>query len=240
MGRIFETRKATMFARYDRMAKAFTRCAREITIAVKAGGPDPDNNPQLRRAIQNSRAVNMPKDKVANAIKKALGPDSSDYEEAVYEGYAPHGIPILAVCATDNPTRTVANVRMHFNKCGGNLGDSGAVGFLFNKMGVFRLDPEGLDQEELELDLIDYGLEEMGETEGEKGEPQLLVRCAFEDFGPLQAAIEERKLEVTSSGVEYIPLAMTSLEDAQVDDVMKLVERLEADDDVQQVYHNLS
>src|SRR5262245_7514238 len=161
MGRIFETRKHTMFARWDRMSKAFNRIGKEITIAVKAGGSDPTGNPMLRRVIQNARAVNMPKDKVDAAIKRASGQDAADYQEIVYEGYAPHGIAILVETATDNPTRTVSNLRTHFNKGGGNLGNSGSVGFLFKRMGVFRLAPAKLDAEELELDLIDHGLEEM-------------------------------------------------------------------------------
>ena len=161
MGRMFEKRKSTMFARWDRMAKAFTRAGKEIAIAVKAGGDNPDYNPALRRAIQNARSVNMPKDKIENAIKKAMGGDGEDYQELVYEGYAPHGIPVLVVAATDNPTRTVSNFRNHFKKCGGNLGNTGSVSFLFDHMGVFKLDPDTVevDLEELELDLIDHGLE---------------------------------------------------------------------------------
>ena len=166
MGRIFETRKATMFARWNKMAKLFTRVSKEIAIAVKAGGPNPESNPALRRALQNARSANMPKDKVEAAIKRASGQDQKDYEVVLYEGYAPHGIAVLVETATDNVVRTVANVRMHFNKHGGNLGTSGSVGFLFQHMGVFRLDPEGLDLEALELDLIDHGLLEMGETTG--------------------------------------------------------------------------
>lgn len=240
MGRIFETRKATMFARYDRMAKAFTRCGREIVIAVKAGGPDPDTNPGLRRAIQNARSVNMPKDKIENAIKRALGADSEDYAEVIFEGYAPHGVPLLVVTATDNTTRTVANLRVHFNKCNGNLGNSGSVAFMFTKMGVFRIKPEGVNAEELELELIDFGLEEMGDGETDDGEPILVVRCGFTDFGTMQTAIEERKLDVASSGIEYIPVTTQELADEQADEVMELVSRLEGDDDVQQVYHNLA
>src|SRR5215470_4649967 len=155
MGRIFETRKSTMFARWDRMAKAFTRVGKEIAIAVKSGGPNPDSNPTLRRVIQNARAVNMPKDKIEAAIKRASGQTGAAYEEVLYEGYAPHGVAVLVETATDNPTRTVANVRGHFNKHGGNLGSTGSVAFQFKRMGVFRLKPEGVDQEALELELID-------------------------------------------------------------------------------------
>jgi YebC/PmpR family DNA-binding regulatory protein len=239
MGRIFETRKATMFARWDKMAKAFTRVSKEIAIAVKAGGPNPESNPGLRRAIQNARAVNMPKDKIENVIKKASGQGQEAYEEILYEGYGPHGIAVLVATATDNPTRTVANVRNAFTKKGGNLGSTGSVGFMFKHMGVFRLDPEGVDQEALELDLIDFGLEEMGEGTGEKGETVLVVRCAFADFGQLQKAIEDRKLKVVSAGSEYIPLNAVQLSEEQATEVLELIDRLEQDDDVQEVFHNL-
>ncbi len=240
MGRIFETRKHTMFARWDRMAKAFTRIGKEIVIAVKAGGPDPAGNPQLRRVVANARAVNMPKDKIESAIKRAAGKDVADYEEIVYEGYGPHGIALLVEAATDNPTRTVANVRNWFNKGGGNMGASGSVAFLFRRMGVFRLDPAGIDQDSLELELIDDGLEEMGEGTGEKGEAQLVVRCAFADFGRLQKALEDRGLKPISAESEYIPSTATELSEDQAKDVLKLVDTLEQDDDVQKVFHNLA
>ena len=240
MGRIFETRKHTMFARWDRMAKQFTRVGKDIVIAVKAGGPDPAANPQLRRVIQNARAVNMPKDKVEAAIKRAAGKDASDYEEILYEGYAPHGVAILVEAATDNPTRTVSNLRNHFNKGGGNLGSSGSVSFLFKRMGVFRLDPAGIEPDELELDLIDHGLEEMGESTGEKGEPQLVVRCAFADFGRLQKALEDRGIKPLSAESEYLPVSPVDLAEDKAKDALKLVDTLEQDDDVQKVFHNLS
>jgi YebC/PmpR family DNA-binding regulatory protein len=240
MGRIFETRKHTMFARWDRMAKAFTRIGKEIVIAVKAGGPDPNSNPQLRRVVQNARAVNMPKDKIESAIKRAAGKDATGYEEILYEGYGPHGIAILVEAATDNPTRTVANVRNHFNKGGGNLGSSGSVGFLFKKMGVFRLDPTGIDQEQLELELIDDGLEEMGESTGDKGEPQLVIRCAFGDFGRLQKALEDRGLKPLSAESAYIPSTPVELSEQHGKAVLELVDGLEQDDDVQRVFHNLA
>jgi YebC/PmpR family DNA-binding regulatory protein len=239
MGRIFETRKHTMFARWDRMAKQFTRIGKDIVIAVKAGGPDPTSNPQLRRVIQNARAVNMPKDKVEAAIKRAAGKDTAGYDEILYEGYAPHGVAVLVEAATDNPTRTVSNLRSHFNKGGGNLGSSGSVGFLFKRMGVFRLDPAGIDQDELELDLIDHGLEEMGESTGEKGEAQLVIRCAFADFGRLQKALEDRGVKPLSAESEYLPLTPIELSDDQAKDALKLVDTLEQDDDVQKVFHNL-
>jgi YebC/PmpR family DNA-binding regulatory protein len=229
-----------MFARWNRMAKQFTRVAKEITIAVKAGGPSPDSNPALRRALQNARAVNMPKDKIESAIKRASGQDQKDYEVVMYEGYGPHGIALVVETATDNVVRTVANVRMHFKDHGGNLGTTGSVGFLFNHMGVFRIDPAGVDAEELELDLIDHGLEEMGEGKGEKDEPQLVIRCAFQDFGRLQSAIESRTLTLISAESEYVPQTPTTLPEDQATEVLKLVDALEQDDDVQRVFHNLA
>ena len=239
MGRIFEVRKHTMFARWNRMAKQFARIAKDINMAVKSGGSDPQSNPMLRRILQNARAVNMPKDKVEAAIKRASGRDATNYETVIYEGYAPHGIALLVETATDNPTRTVATVRNVFQKHGGNMGTSGSVSFMFKKMGVFRLDPTGLDQDDLELYLIDHGLDEMGESAGEKGEPQLVVRCAFEDFGKVQLALEERKLNPISAEHEYIPMAPTELPEAQAAEVLALVDKLEQDDDVQSVFHTL-
>ena len=240
MGRIFETRKHVMFARWDKMSKAFARIGKEITIAVKAAGPIPDNNPQLRRVIQNARAVNMPKDKVEAAIKRAQGVDASDYAEIIYEGYGPHGAAIVVECATDNPTRTVANIRSHFNKGGGNMGNTGSVAFMFKRMGVFRLNPAGVDADALELDLIDHGLEEMGESVGEKGEPQLVIRCSFPEFGHLQKALEDRGITPISAESEYIPQSPVPLGEPETEEVLKLVDRLEQDEDVQKVFHNVS
>ena len=240
MGRIFETRKATMFARWDKMAKAFTRIAKEITIAVKAGGPDPSTNPALRRQIQNARAANMPKDKVDGAIKRAAGQDQQAFETVLYEGYAPHGIAVVVETATDNVVRTVANVRVHFKNHGGNMGTAGSVAFQFQKMGVFRLAPEGVDAEALELDLIDHGLEEMGEGQGDKGEKQLVIRCAFANFGQLQAALEARKLPIVSAEHEYVPQTPVELPEAQATEVLELVDALEQEEDVQKVFHNLA
>ena len=240
MGRIFETRKATMFKRWDRMAKAFTRVGREIAVAVRQGGSSPDGNPALRRAIQNARAVNMPKDKVEAAIKRASGDGAEDYQELIYEGYASHGVAVMAVAATDNPTRTIANVRTCFKKGGGTIGTSGSVGFGFTRMGVFRLDPEGLDAEELELDLIDHGLEEMGEAEGEKGEPQLVVRCPLADFGRMQDALEQRGVTPVATASEFIPTTTVTLDDDAANEVLVLIDLLEQDDDIQQVFHNLA
>lgn len=236
MGRIFEVRKSTMFARYDRMAKQFSRIGKEIAIAVKKGGPDPDTNPMLRRVMQNGKAVNMPKDRIEGAIKNALGKDTSNYDEVLYEGYAPHGIAILVVTATDNTTRTVANVRSHFNKGGGTLGNSGSVGFLFKHMGVFKLKNEGIDIEEMELDLIDAGLEEIGED----SEGNVIIRCSFNDFGNMQKALEEKGITPISSELEWIPLNTVEVGEEQANDVMKLIARVEEDDDVQQVFHNMA
>jgi len=235
MGRIFEVRKSTMFARYDRMAKQFSRIGKEIAIAVKKGGPDPNTNPMLRRIIQNAKSVNMPKDRIEAAIKNALGKDTTNYEEVLYEGYAPHGIALLVVTATDNTTRTVANVRSHFNKGGGALGNSGSVGFLFKHLGVFKLNPEGLSQEDLELELIDAGLEELGED----SDGNLIVRCGFNDFGNMQKALEEKGITPISSEVEWIPATTVEISEEQAEDVFKLIERLEQDDDVQKVFHNM-
>jgi YebC/PmpR family DNA-binding regulatory protein len=239
VGRIFETRKATMFARWNKMAKAFTRISKDIAIAVKAGGPNPDGNSALRRAIQNARAANMPKDKIESAIKRASGQGGAAYEVVLYEGYAPHGIAVMVETATDNTVRTVANVRMHFKDYGGSMGTTGSVGFLFQRMGVFRLDPAGLDLEALELDLIDHGLEDMGEGKGEKGERQIVARCGFADFGRLQAGIEARGLSPLSAVLEYVPNDVVELDEAQATAVLELVDALEQDDDVQHVFHNL-
>jgi len=239
MGRIFEVRKATMFARWDRMAKQFTRIGKEIVIAVKTGGSDPETNPALRRCMQNAKSVNMPKDRVEAAIKRALGKDMDNFEEILYEGYAPHGVAILVETATDNHVRTVANVKSHFNKGNGSLGNSGSVSFQFKKMGVFKLNPEGLDAEELELELIDHGLEEMGESSGENGETVLVLRSGFHDFGKMQKALEDKGLTPISSELEWIPQNFVELPEEQAQEVLKLVDKLEQDEDVQKVFHNL-
>ena len=236
MGRIFEVRKSSMFARYDRMAKQFSRVGKEIAIAVKKGGPEPDTNPMLRRVMQNAKSFNMPKDRIEAAIKNAMGKDQSNYDEVLYEGYAPHGIALLVVTATDNTTRTVANVRAHFNKGGGSAGNSGSVSFLFNHLGMFKLKAEGLNMEDLELELIDYGLEEVGED----SEGNIIIRCAFTDFGNMQKALEEKKITVISSEIEWIPFNTIEISDEQSEDVFKLIERLEGDDDVQHVFHNMA
>jgi len=236
MGRIFEVRKSAMFARYDRMAKQFSRIGKEIAIAVKKGGADATNNPMLRRVMQNAKGVNMPKDRIEAAIKNALCKDTSNYDEVLYEGYAPHGVAIMVVTATDNTTRTVANVRSHFNKGGGALGNSGSVGFLFKHLGVFKLKSEGVNMEDMELELIDYGLEEVGED----SEGNIIVRCGFTDFGNMQKALEEKGITPISSELEWIPLNPMEVSDAQSEDVFKLIERLEQDDDVQHVFHAMA
>ena len=242
MGRIFETRKATMFKRWDKMAKAFTRIGKDIAIAVKAGGPSADSNPALRRVLQNARAANMPKDKIENAIKKASGQGAESYDIVMYEGYASHGIAVMVETATNNVVRTVANVRSAFKTYGGAMGAEGSVAFQFKRMGVFRLAPDALagkDAEALELDLIDHGLEEMGDATNDKGEPQTIIRGAFADFGKLQAAIEARGIAVQSAESEYVAQNLVSLDEDKAKDVLELIDALEQDEDVQRVFHNL-
>lgn len=241
MGRFFEARKSTMMARSKRMAKAFTRASREIVIAVKTSGPNPDSNPVLKRAIQNARAVNMPKDKIQGAIKRASGADTESYTEILYEGYAPHGVAVMVVTTTDNPTRTVANVRMHFNKGNGNLGNSGSVAFMFERMGIFRIKPEAItgDRDDFMLEMIDFGLDNIVDEVNDEGEPLVALRCAFADFGDLQEGLDENRIEVVSSGSVFVPQTTMELDDAQMQDVLKLLQRLEGDDDVQEVFTNL-
>jgi YebC/PmpR family DNA-binding regulatory protein len=242
MGRIFETRKATMFKRWDKMAKAFTRIGKDLAIAVKAGGPSPDTNPALRRVIQNARAANMPKDKIDNAIKKASGQGAESYDIVVYEGYAPHGIALIVETATNNVVRTVANVRSAFKTYGGSLGAEGSVAFQFKRLGVFRVAPEALagkDIEGLELELIDHGLDEMGEGTNDKGEPQTIIRSAFADFGKLQSAIDKQGIAVQSAESEYVAQNLITLPEDKATEVLALVDALEQDEDVQRVFHNL-
>lgn len=223
-----------MFARYDRMAKAFTRIGKEIAIAVKQGGPHPENNPRLRTAIQNAKGVNMPKDKVENAIKKASAKDSSNYEEVVYEGYGPHGVAIVVEAATDNPTRTVANIRMYFNRGGGTLGKTGSLDFLFDRKGVFKIALGQRDTESLELDLIDFGLEDLA-VDGQEA----YIYTQFNDFGAMSKTLEEKGIEVISAEKQRIPHTYTELNETQQEEVIKLIESLEQDDDVQHVFHAL-
>jgi YebC/PmpR family DNA-binding regulatory protein len=235
MGRIFEKRKHKMFARFDRMAKAFTRIGKEISIAVKQGGPIPENNPKLRLAIQNAKGVNMPKDRVDAAIKRASSKEEKDFQEVTYEGYGPHGVPMIVECATDNPTRTVANVRLHFSKNGGTMGNSGSVAFMFERRGVFKFDPSKIDIDSLELDLIDAGAEDI-----DRGDEEIIIYTKFTEFGHMQKFLEAQKLEAKSSELHYIPTTTKELSEEQQDEVIKLIETLEADDDVQLVSHNLA
>jgi YebC/PmpR family DNA-binding regulatory protein len=239
VGRAFEKRKSTIFRRMDRVAKQFTKIGKDIAIAVKSGGTSPDGNPVLRRALQNARALNMPKEKVEAAIKKASGQGAADYDIIIYEGYAPHGIALMVEAATDNVTRTVANVRHHFKVHGGNMGTTGSVAFMFQRQAVFRLSPEGIDRDGLELELIDHGLLGLEDSETEKGDKLFIVRCAFSDFGTMQTAIEGRGLTAISTESEYVAETLTELADDKADEVMKLVAALEDDDDVQNVYSNL-
>ncbi len=234
MGRAFEFRKARKFKRWGAMAKTFSRLGKDIVIAVKAGGPDPESNSKLRAVIQNCRAANMPLANVDRAIKKASDKDTSDYKEVNFEGYAPHGIAVLVECATDNNQRTVANVRSYFNKTNGNLATTGSVSFMFDHHCHFRIPSEGKDLEELEFELIDHGAEEVFEEEG-----QIVIYGNFESFGSLQSALEEKGFDIKSSGFERIPQQTKQLTEEQTKDVDKLLEKLEEDDDVQNVYHNM-
>lgn len=235
MGRIFEKRKHKMFARYDKMAKAFTKIGREIAIAVKAGGPDPDGNPRLRAAIQSGKGVNMPKERIENAIKRASSKEEGHFEEAVYEGYGPYGVAILVETATDNTTRTVANVRMYFNRGNGALGKTGSLDFMFQRKGVFRMDRDPkINPEEIELELIDFGLDSM-----EVDDEQIIIYTAYEDFHKMSKALEDKKIHVKKAALERIPTTLVELSEEQTDEVLQLVDKFEEDDDVQAVYHNL-
>jgi YebC/PmpR family DNA-binding regulatory protein len=235
MGRAFEYRKARKMKRWGNMARVFTKLGKEISIAVKAGGPDPSNNPRLRALIQNAKAANMPKDNVDRAIKKATSKDESDYKEMLYEGYAPHGIAIVVETATDNPTRTVANVRSYFNKLGGSLGITGSLSFLFDRKSVFKVTSKAdVDLEELELELIDYGLDEIFAEEDE-----IIIYGEFESFNRIQKFLEENNYEIISAEFERIPNDTKELDEEGQAQVMKLIERIEDDEDVQNVYHNM-
>jgi transcriptional/translational regulatory protein YebC/TACO1 len=239
MGRAFEFRKERKFKRWAKMAVQFTRLGKEIVMAVKAGGANPDSNSRLRTAMQNAKAVNMPKDRVEAAIKRASNKDESNYEELVYEGYAAHGVAILIETATDNTNRTVANVRSYFNKCDGTLGKTGSLDFIFTRQSVFRFEPGELDLEELEFDLIDSGLQEIYVEEGEEGKDVAVIHTAFEDFGKMQKALEEKAIEVISAKLERVAQSTAEVNEEQAADVLKLVDKLEEDDDVQAVYHNM-
>ncbi|WP_438976657.1 YebC/PmpR family DNA-binding transcriptional regulator [Polaribacter sp.] len=235
MGRAFEFRKARKMKRWSAMAKTFTRIGKDIVMAVKEGGPNPDTNSRLRAVIQNAKAANMPKDNVERAIKKASDKDTANYKETLFEGYAPHGIAIIVETATDNNNRTVANVRAAFNKCDGNLGTSGSVVFMFDHTCNFTLKKDDIeDLEMLELELIDFEVEEV--FDDEEG---VIIYAPFEQFGALQSYFEENNIEILSSGFERIPTTTTKLTEEQQEDVNKLLERLEEDDDVQNVYHSM-
>ncbi len=234
MGRAFEFRKARKMKRWAAMSKAFTRIGKDIVIAVKEGGPDPDSNAKLRAVIQNAKAANMPKDNVERAIKRATDKNLGDFKEILYEGYGPHGIAVLIETATDNSTRTVANIRSYFNKCNGSLGTSGSVEFMFDHTCNFQISAEGIDPEELELDLIDHGVEEVFQDED-----SLMIYAPFEDFGALQKELENRGIEIRSSGFERIPQVTQELTEEQAADIEKLLEKIEEDDDVQNVYHTM-
>ncbi|MFK5974627.1 MAG: YebC/PmpR family DNA-binding transcriptional regulator [Flavobacteriaceae bacterium] len=234
MGRAYEFRKARKMKRWAAMSKAFTRIGKDIVMAVKEGGPDPGSNSRLRAVIQNAKAVNMPKDNVDRAIKRASDKSLGDYKEILFEGYAPHGIAILIETATDNNTRTVANIRSYFNKCDGSLGTSGSVEFMFDHTCNFRIPAEGIDPEELELEMIDFGAEEVFVDED-----GILIYAPFESFGAIQKELENRSLEILSSGFERIPQLSKELSEGDVGDVEKLLEKIEEDDDVQNVYHTM-
>ena len=234
MGRAFEFRKARKMKRWAAMSKAFTRIGKDIVMAVKEGGPDPDANSRLRAVIQNAKAVNMPKDNIERAIKRASDKSQGDFKEVLFEGYAPHGIAILIETATDNNTRTVANIRSYFNKCNGSLGTSGSVEFMFDHTCNFRIDGTDIDPEELELEMIDFGAEEVFvDDDG------ILIYAPFESFGDIQKELESREIEILSSGFERIPQVTKELNEEQIADVEKLLEKIEEDDDVQSVYHTM-
>jgi YebC/PmpR family DNA-binding regulatory protein len=236
MGRAFEYRKARKMKRWANMAKNFTKAGREIAIAVKEGGPDPEYNSRLRLAIQNAKAVNMPKTNIDNAIKRASSKDAENYDEIRYEGYAPHGVAVIVETATDNTNRTVANVRHIFSKYGGSLGTSGSVEYMFHHKGVFKVNAEGVDTETLELELIDHGLEELKEEEEEK----LALYAEFEEYGSLQKGLEEKGIEVQNAELVWIPSHTKTLSEEEVEDVIKLIDKLEEDEDVINVFHNMN
>lgn len=235
MGRIFETRKHVMFARYARMSKAFNRIRKDIEIAVKAGGPDVKANSKLRIAIQNAKSVNMPKDKVEQAIKRAYSKDTTGYQEIMYEGYAPHGVAVIVECATDNPTRTVANVRHIFRKNEGTLGNSGSIAFMFEKKGLIKVAKSvAPDMDEFELELIDFGLEDLSYDDD-----NIYITTSFQDFGSMQKALEEKNIEIGATETQYIPTTIKELNDEQKAEVKTLLDALEEDDDVQAVHNNM-
>ena len=234
MGRAFEFRKARKMKRWAAMSKAFTRIGKDIVMAVKEGGADAENNSKLRAVIQNAKAVNMPKDNIERAIKRASDKNQGDYKEVIFEGYAPYGIAVIVETATDNNTRTVANIRSYFNKCGGSLGTSGSVAFMFDHTCNFRINGDELDPEEIELEFIDHGAEEVfSDDDG------ILIYAPFDCFGLIQSELESRNIEILSSGFERIPHTTKELNEDQIAEVEKLLEKIEEDDDVQNVYHSM-
>jgi YebC/PmpR family DNA-binding regulatory protein len=235
MGRAFEFRKERKFKRWAKMSKVFTKLGKEIVMAVKAGGPDPDSNAKLRTIIQNAKGAQMPKDRIEAAIKRATNKDEKDYEEIVYEGYGPHGIAVIVETSTDNTNRTVANVRSYFTKFGGSLGTSGSVSFMFDHKAVFRFAQGDWDMEELELELIDFGLTDIDENEGE-----LFVYTEFGDFGTMQKALEEKGIEAISADFQRFPTTLVELNEEQEEIINKLIDKLEEDDDVNNVYTNMA
>jgi YebC/PmpR family DNA-binding regulatory protein len=234
MGRAFEFRKARKLKRWSAMAKTFTRIGKDIVMSVKEGGPDPNNNSGLRAVIQNAKAANMPKENIERAIKKASDKTTENFKEVLFEGYAPYGIAILVETATDNNNRTVANVRSYFNKCNGSLGTSGSVEFMFDRTCNFRVTAEGVNVEDIEFEFIDFGVEEVFEDED-----GILLYASFEHFGKIQKELEDRSLEILSSGFDRIPQITNQLLNEPQKEVLKLIEIIEGDDDVQHVYHTL-
>lgn len=241
MGRAFEFRKERKFKRWAKMAVQFTRLGKEIAISVKEGGPIPESNSRLRTAIQNAKAVNMPKDRIDAAIKRASEKDSQGYEEHVYEGYAPHGVAVLIETATDNTNRTVANIRSYFNKAGGSLGKTGSLDFIFQRKSIFRFeDEESWDLEELELELIDGGLEALYIEDDEEGQDLVVVQTSFEDFGNMQKLLEEKEIKIKSAKLERITISSQEVSEEHAAEILKLIDKIEEDDDVQAVYHNMA
>ncbi len=236
MGRIFEKRKHKMFARYARMSKAFNRIGREIEIAVKAGVADPRMNPRLRLAIQNARSVNMPKDRIEAAIKRASSKETAGYQEVTYEGYGPHGIAILVECATDNPTRTVANLRTALSRGNGTLASTGSITFLFERKGIFKIAADKVSNvDDFELEMIDRGLEDLERQEGE-----IYIYTSFQDFGKMHKALEEKGIEVINTELQYVATTTKELSESEAKEVQDLIDKLEEDDDVQSVFHTMA
>lgn len=235
MGRAFEYRKARKLKRWGNMARTFTKLGKEISIAVKAGGPDPDANPRLRVLMQNAKAANMPKENVERAIKKATSKEEGDYKEVLFEGYGPYGIAIVVETATDNNNRTVANIRSYFNKFGGSLGTSGSLSFLFDHKSVFHIKPkDGISLEDLELELIDFGVDEL-----DADEEEIVIYGEFESFNAIQKYLEDNGYEISSAEFERIPNDTKELTEEQRAQIEKLIERIEEDEDVQNVFHNM-